>query len=119
MNEDVCNEIARLEEHIEALRLSIERCRKISFVAKALITAAALTIGLMFTGALTSTLMGTFPHNPTLFFLSLAAVIGGAVLLGSNKTSWEQTNATLHEAERMRNELIRRVDRSLVGENRI
>jgi hypothetical protein len=75
MNENIHNEIARLEERIDTLSVSIERCREISFAAKALITAGATAMMLMFAEALASALTWTLtwalPLNPTLFFLSL------------------------------------------------
>jgi hypothetical protein len=45
-------------------------------------------------------------------------VLGGIVLLGSNATTWAQTDAALHEAEAMRADLIGRMDMRVVGDER-
>jgi type III secretory pathway component EscV len=110
MDEDIRDEIARLEERIEALNLAIDRCRKISFAAKVLIITGTLTLVLMFGNML--------PLSPALFFATLAAIIGGVVLLGSNKTTWEQMDRALHDTESMRTKLIEGLDMRLVGNNR-
>jgi hypothetical protein len=109
MSDSIRDDIARLEERIESLALSIERCRKISLGAKTFISAG--TIGIILT-------LWVIPFNPALFFAALAAMIGGAVLLGSNKTTWEQMVVGLREAEALRIELIGRVDMRVVVENR-
>ena len=41
---------------------------------------------------------------------SMAAVIGGIVLLGSNATTWTQTEDALKKSEAMRAELIGQLD---------
>jgi hypothetical protein len=46
------------------------------------------------------------PFNPALMLGALAAIIGGVVLLGSNKTTWDQTAEALETAKAQRNALI-------------
>jgi hypothetical protein len=92
------DDIARLEERIESLRLSLARCRKISLAAKAAIAGGFGWLGL--------TLLLIVPLVPSLFFGAMAAVIGGIVLLGSNATTWNEIEATLHQAEARRIALI-------------
>jgi hypothetical protein len=104
------NDIAQLEARIETLAEARERCRKISLAAKTAITAGAAWAVL--------TLVTLVPFYPSMFFGSLAAVIGGVVLLGSNKTTWEETEAALREAERMRAVLIGRMELRVVEESR-
>jgi len=101
-------EIARLEDRIEALAQSIERCRKYSLAAKSAIAAGVIWLALALTGVVTI--------NPTGLFASLSAMIGGVVLLGSNATTWTQTEADLHATETERAELIGRIGLRLVGE---
>ncbi len=108
MNESVHDEIACLEERIETLSLSIERCRKISLAAKLFIAAGAIVLIIL--------VLGQF--IPTLLFAAVAAIIGGSVLLGSNKTTWEQMDTARREAEVQRTQLIGRLNMRLVGENR-
>jgi hypothetical protein len=99
-------DIAQLEARIEALAEARERCRKISLAAKIAISAGAVWALL--------TLTTLVPFYPSMFFGALAAMIGGVVLLGSNKTTWEQTEGALREAERTRSMLIGRIELRVV-----
>lgn len=103
-------DIAHLEERIETLRVSLERCRKISVAAKIAIGGGMIWLVLVLIGAVSSA--------PTPFFAALALALGGTVLLGSNKSTWEQTEASLQEVERMRAQLIGSIPLHLVGEGR-
>jgi hypothetical protein len=111
MDEDISNvDIARLEDHIEALRESIARCRKIALAAKLLIAAGA--------GVLLFTLFGLVPFITAPFIAAMAAVIGGIVLAGSNSTTWTQTEAQLHNSEAKRAEMIEGIEMRVVEERR-
>jgi hypothetical protein len=110
MDEDIRDQIARLEERIEALRPAIERCRKISLASKLAIILGAIWILLTF--------LYMAPFVPGAFFAALASVIGGIVLLGSNKTTWEQLSAALENAETMRADLISGLNLRLVSERK-
>ena len=100
------DEIARLEDRIEALRASIARCRKLSLGAKVAIAAGLVWLGL--------TLLLIVSLTPSLFFAAIAAVIGGIVLLGSNATTWNETEAALHAAEARRMALIDEIELTTV-----
>jgi hypothetical protein len=63
-------------------------------------------------------LLGVIAFSPDTIIAALAAVIGCIVLLGSNSTTWTQTDAALHEAEAMRADLIGRMDMRVVGEEK-
>lgn len=106
--EDVREDIARLEEEIESLLLRRERCRKLSRAAKIAILAGFAWLGL--------TLVGLVTFWPSVFLASLAAVIGGIVLLGSNATTWEQTNAAIDKASATRAELIGGIEMHVVDD---
>lgn len=109
MTEDTApHEIARLEARIEALSASLERCRKISYAAKAAIGLGALWFVLM--------ILWILPFDPTPFVAALAATLGGVVLLGSNKTTWEETETELRQTEAARAALIGRLELRLVGD---
>lgn len=71
----------------------------------------AIAIGAVW---LAATMAGAVNFNPAIAFGALAAVIGGVVLLGSNKTTWEQVELALRDAERQRNALIGRLPLRLV-----
>ena len=109
-DDDFRDEIAQLEARSEALTESIERCRKISLAAKLAIAAGAIWIVLV--------PLGVIAFSPGTIIAAMAAVLGGIVLLGSNATTWTQTDAALHEAEAMRADLIGRMDMRVVGDER-
>ena len=109
MNDDTApHEIARLEAQIEALAESIERCRKISYAAKTAIAGGALWFVLA--------LLWILPFDATPFVAALAATLGGVVMLGSNATTWDETQAAMNQAEAARAELIGTMQLRLVGE---
>lgn len=101
-------QIAQLEERIEALAVSIERCRKISVAAKLAVAAGAIWFVLF--------LFWIVPFGPTAFVAATSAVLGGFVLLGSNATTWEQTEAARSAAEAMRADLIGSIALRVVGD---
>jgi hypothetical protein len=105
---DVREKITGLEERIEALTQSIQRCRKISMAAKIAIAAGAIWLALL--------LLWIVSFDATAFVAALTAVLGGIVLLGSNATTWEQTDAALADAEAARTKLIGRIELRLVGD---
>jgi hypothetical protein len=107
-DDDFRDEIGRLEERIEALTESIERCRKVSLAAKLIIAAGAIWIALV--------LLWVVPFIPATVVAAMAGVIGGTVLLGSNATTWKQTEAALRAAEAARAELIEGMELRVVGE---
>lgn len=102
------HDIARLEAQIEALAESIERCRKISVAAKIAIAGGALWFALM--------VLWIVPFSATPLVAALAATLGGVVLLGSNATTWDETEAALHQAEAARDALIGGMELRLVSE---
>jgi len=110
MDADAHDEIETLEARIEALSEAIERCRKISLVAKLTIAAGAIWLGLL--------LIGIVTFAPYALVAALAAMIGGTVLVGSNSTTWEQTQTALQSAEALRAELIERMQLRVIGENK-
>ena len=100
------DEIEHLEAQIEALAAAIERCRKISFASKLAVAAGMTWIALLL----------AMPLSPGTLIAALAAVIGGIVMLGSNATTWQQTEATLYAAQAARARLIGAMDLRVVGE---
>jgi len=110
MDDDIRDEIAQLEARIEALRESIERCRKFSLTAKLTIAAGAIWIALA--------MLSVISYTPETTIAALAAMIIGTVLLGSNATTWTQTEAAIHSSEKMRADLIARMDIRVVGQEK-
>jgi hypothetical protein len=111
MTDEVSGEdIARIEAHIEELAEAIERCRKFALAAKIIIAAGIAWIAL--------TLLLVVAYAPEAIIAAIAAVIIGVVLLGSNKTTWTQTETAMHASEAMRADLIGRIELRVVGEEK-
>jgi hypothetical protein len=103
MDEDATpDDIARLEETIEAFRESLARCRKIALAARVAIGAGAIWLAL--------TLVWLVPFITALVIGAIAAVIGGIVLAGSNSSTRQHIEARLRASEALRNELIDRME---------
>jgi small neutral amino acid transporter SnatA (MarC family) len=104
------NAIARLEARIEALAHSIERGHKIRLAARAAIALGAMLLAAMVLGAL------RFDALPLV--AALTAILGGIVLLGSNRSTLQQTQAALATAEAERAALINRIELRVVSGGR-
>jgi len=105
---DARDQIAQLEASIESLNEHIARCRKIALGARIAIAGGAIWFTLI--------LFRIVFFDATGFVAALSAVLGGLVLLGSNATTWEQTETELHAAEAARAELIGGIELKLVSE---
>lgn len=95
---DTGHDIATIEERIERLARTVERCRKIATGARVLAWGGAALLAL--------TLLRALPMSATLFFGSITAAIAGVVLAGSNRATREQAQAQLAALEDERNALI-------------
>jgi len=99
---DPDNEIARLEDRIEQLAAELEKCRKYSLAARAM---------LIFGGVLLLALvLGVIRFDGLAMAASIAAILGGIVLWGSNSSTAKEATAQLAEAEAERNALIDRIE---------
>jgi hypothetical protein len=101
-------QIRKLENRIEELAETIERCRKFVLLSKIAVAAGGLLAVAMAFGAI--------GFDPAAMIASITAVIGGAVLLGSNSSTWDEKAAALQTAEAERAALIGEIDLRLVGE---
>jgi hypothetical protein len=101
-------EISHLETEIEELTEVIERCRKIILISKIAVAAAAiLLLALTF---------GMIRFDPVAMIGTLAVLIGGTVIFGSNMSTAKQTAAAVQTAEALRAELIDKIDLRVVTE---
>lgn len=100
--------IEQLEHEIERLSATRERCRKVSLAAKFAIIAGLAWLAL--------TIVGLVWFRPSLFFAALASALGGVVLLGSNATTWNETDAALRKAEATRAALIGEIELQVVDD---
>jgi hypothetical protein len=62
-----------------------------------------------------ATILGAIGFDPIVLIGSMAAVIGGTVVFGSNTSTLSQTTAAIEAAEAHRAELISRTDLRVVG----
>ncbi len=99
---DPHDEIAQLEAQIEALAETIEGCRKIALVAKLAMAIGALLVVAMLVGALRTDIASLSGAT--------AAVLGGIVLLGSNRSTADQALGKIQKAEARRAALIDRLE---------
>jgi hypothetical protein len=105
---DPHDEIARLEAEIEERSAAIERCRKVILVSKIAAAGGGLTIILL--------LLGIIPANATLLIISIAAVLGGLVGLGSTTTTAGQLADAVKDAQTRRAALIGTISLTVVGD---
>ena len=106
VDDDLRDQIARLEAEIEELAKTLEGCRKAILLSKVAIAVGGIWILAFF-----------MRFDPTTMIAAIAAVIGGVVVLGSNLTTSKQTAAAMKVAERHRAELIDMIDLRAVGES--
>lgn len=105
---DPHDEIARLEAEIEERSAAVERCRKVILISKIAAAGGGLTIILL--------LVGIIPSNATLLIISIAAVLGGLVALGSTATTAGQLADAVKDAEARRAALIGTISLTVVGD---
>ena len=108
---DLHEQILHIEAHIEELANVIERCRTIIFISKAAIAAGGTLI--------LAIIIGAVGFDPTVMIGSMAAVIGGTVVFGSNTSTLKQTTADMKAVEAHRADLISRMDLRVVGDGKV
>ena len=104
---DLSDQIARIEFDIEQLAETLDGCRKAMLFSKVVITAGGIWILAYFLGAIR--------FDPTAMIASIAAIIGGVVVFGSNSSTSKQTTAAMKVAETQRAELIDMIDLRAIG----
>jgi hypothetical protein len=110
-DEDISNEISRIEARLEELAEVSERCRKIILVSKVAIAGGVTLLLFM--------VPGLFGSNQVAAIGSIAMVLGGIVSLGSNASTLQQTMAAMSAAEALRSDLISRIDLRVVSDRRL
>ena len=95
---DPREEILRLEDEIEALAGTLERCRKVDLIAKIALLGGAI--------AMLSLPIGIIRFDELVLFCAITAAIGGIVAYGSNISTSRQATDELKAAEARRRELI-------------
>jgi hypothetical protein len=95
---DPHEEIVRIEARIEQLEARIESCRKFVLLGR-----VAVALG---GGLLAALILGAIRFDPLAMTASIAAVLCGIVLGGSNSSTAKQAAADLAAAEMQRDALI-------------
>jgi hypothetical protein len=105
---DLRDQIFDLEARLEELAEVGERCRKVAVISKLTIAAGGIW--------LLACTLGAIGFDPVAMIGAIAAVIGGAVVFGSNSTTSKQIAGDIKAAETLRAELIDKIDLRVVGE---
>jgi hypothetical protein len=107
---DPRDEIARLEARIEELAATIENCRKIILASR---VAAALGGAILL-----ALMMGAIRFDALAMLVGIVAVLGGFVLMGSNRSTADEAEAKLAATEARRAELIGHIGLRVVEDSR-
>jgi hypothetical protein len=107
MNEgDPRNEIERLEVEIDELAGKIESCRKFILAGRIAVAAGGM--------ALITTLVGGIQFNPSVVGIAAAAVLGGIVAAGSNRSTAKEAAHEISALEARRATLIGQLNLRIV-----
>jgi hypothetical protein len=102
------DEIERLELRIEELRDKIAHSRRLRLVGQAsAVIGPALIVGFV---------LGLVAYSPTRVLVALALAMGGMVLMGSSRSSTEELERALKQAETERMAAIDALNLVQVGE---
>ena len=85
------DEIERLELRIEELEEAIKRSRRLRLAGRALAVLGPLLLACF--------ALGIVDYSPTRMIAALALAIGGIVLMGSSRSSTEELERSLKQAE--------------------
>jgi hypothetical protein len=100
--------IERLEERIEELATRLANCRKYALAAR-----IAMALGGILLAAI---ILGAIRFDALALTASIAALLGGIVVAGSNRSTANEAAAQLAAAERDRNALIGVIELRTVAE---
>lgn len=106
LDADPRDEIARLETQIDELAETIEGCRKLILMAKIAIAGGAI--------AMLAMLLGAIRDDALVLTGATAALMGGIVVFGSNRSTSNQALAKMKDAEARRAALIDALELRLV-----
>ena len=99
-------QIVRLEAQIDGLTARIESCRKFILAGRIAVAGGGLVLIAM--------LVGAIQFDPSVMAVAVAAVLGGIVAAGSNRSTAIEAMHELTAAEAKRAALIGQIDLRLV-----
>src|ERR1700730_6144259 len=105
-NGNLSDQILRLEADIEDLTEVVERCRKVTLISKIAIAAGGIW--------LLAVTLGAIRFDAMAMIASMALVIGGIVVFGSNTSTCKRTTFAIKAAEARRAELIDKINPRVV-----
>ena len=108
VDDDLRDQIARIEADIDELAKTLDGCRKAMLLSKAAIVAGGIWM--------LAYLLGAISFDSVTMIGAMAVVIGGVVVFGSNSSTSKQTMAAMKAAEIQRAELIDMIDLRTVDE---
>src|SRR5262249_1435726 len=97
-NDDLRDQISRIETDIEDYAITLDGCRKAMLLSKVAIGAGIIS--------LSAYLLGAIWLNAVAVIGAMAAGLGGVVVFGSNLTTSKQATSAMAALERRRAELI-------------
>jgi hypothetical protein len=103
------DEIVRLEAQIDELAARIESCRKFILAGRTAVMGGG--------AGLIAMLAGAIRFDPSVMTLAIAAVLGGIVAAGSNRSTANEARRELSVAETKRKSLIEQIDLRLVPDH--
>lgn len=107
-SDEARDDIERLEAQIDELAAKLEGCRKFILVSQIAIVAGAVLLAAL--------LLGVIRFDATEMLAGIAAVLGGIVGWGSNRSTAQEAAAELAAAEADRKALIGTIDLHVVPE---
>lgn len=106
--DDQRSEIVRLEAQIDALEATMESCRKFILAGRIAVASGSVILILL--------LVGVLRFNPSVMAIAIAAVLGGIVAAGSNRSTAKAASAELTALEVRRSALIGQLELHLVSD---
>lgn len=103
-------QIADLEASLDELSQAAEQCRKAKILAKVIIGAGFLALAVLVLGLLRA-------GEPIALVAGIAAILGGIVFYGSNRSTLQEVKARIAATETERAALIDAMHLRLVQEN--
>lgn len=104
--DDHRSEIVRLEAQIDELEVTIEGCRKFILAGRIAVASGSMVLIAM--------LVGGIQFNPSVMGIASAAVLGGIVVVGSNRSTAKEASRESTALEVRRVALIGQLDLRIV-----